>query len=163
VGSEVQILPGPPSGWAGPVGRGLVSPGFDGGVAQLGEHLLCKQGVVGSIPITSIFAWSRFATQTRRGCEGKNPERSGGWPRDRCRAGWSRLIAEKTTVRSLIGAVAAYGWWRSGMVSLASVPYRVRMFLIFVRVNQVLVRFWARCSPCLTGGDPRAAECRSET
>jgi hypothetical protein len=24
-----------------------------GGVAQLGEHLLCKQGVVGSIPITS--------------------------------------------------------------------------------------------------------------
>ena len=25
-----------------------------GGVAQLGEHLLCKQGVVGSIPSTSI-------------------------------------------------------------------------------------------------------------
>ena len=25
-----------------------------GGVAQLGEHLLCKQGVVGSIPITSM-------------------------------------------------------------------------------------------------------------
>jgi hypothetical protein len=24
-----------------------------GGVAQLGEHLLCKQGVVGSIPIVS--------------------------------------------------------------------------------------------------------------
>ncbi len=24
-----------------------------GGVAQLGEHLLCKQGVVGSIPIIS--------------------------------------------------------------------------------------------------------------
>ena len=24
-----------------------------GGVAQLGEHLLCKQGVVGSSPITS--------------------------------------------------------------------------------------------------------------
>lgn len=29
-----------------------------GGVAQLGEHLLCKQGVVGSIPIASIFAAS---------------------------------------------------------------------------------------------------------
>ena len=27
---------------------------FQGGVAQLGEHLLCKQGVVGSIPIVSI-------------------------------------------------------------------------------------------------------------
>ena len=26
---------------------------LDGGVAQLGEHLLCKQGVVGSIPISS--------------------------------------------------------------------------------------------------------------
>ena len=25
-----------------------------GGVAQLGEHLLCKQGVVGSSPIASI-------------------------------------------------------------------------------------------------------------
>jgi hypothetical protein len=24
-----------------------------GGVAQLGEHLLCKQGVIGSIPFTS--------------------------------------------------------------------------------------------------------------
>ena len=27
--------------------------GPDGAVAQLGEHLLCKQGVVGSIPISS--------------------------------------------------------------------------------------------------------------
>jgi hypothetical protein len=26
---------------------------WNGGVAQLGEHLLCKQGVVGSSPITS--------------------------------------------------------------------------------------------------------------
>ena len=25
----------------------------NGGVAQLGEHLLCKQGVIGSIPFTS--------------------------------------------------------------------------------------------------------------
>ena len=25
----------------------------DGGVAQLGEHLLCKQGVIGSIPFIS--------------------------------------------------------------------------------------------------------------
>jgi hypothetical protein len=27
--------------------------GTIGGVAQLGEHLLCKQGVIGSIPFTS--------------------------------------------------------------------------------------------------------------
>jgi hypothetical protein len=26
-----------------------------GAVAQLGEHLLCKQGVAGSIPVRSIF------------------------------------------------------------------------------------------------------------
>ncbi len=29
------------------------APGPLGDVAQLGEHLLCKQGVVGSIPIVS--------------------------------------------------------------------------------------------------------------
>ena len=28
-------------------------PPEDGGLAQLGEHLLCKQGVVGSIPSSS--------------------------------------------------------------------------------------------------------------
>ena len=39
VRSEVQVLPGPPF---------LVQ--VSGAVAQLGEHLLCKQGVVGSIP-----------------------------------------------------------------------------------------------------------------
>ena len=27
---------------------------LDGGLAQLGEHLLCKQEVIGSIPLTSI-------------------------------------------------------------------------------------------------------------
>ena len=33
-----------------------------GGLAQLGEHLLCKQGVVGSIPSTSTI-------QRRRHCK----------------------------------------------------------------------------------------------
>ena len=45
--SEVQILPGPPVLWTG-------------GVAQLGEHLLCKQGVVGSSPITSTSLGAGF-------------------------------------------------------------------------------------------------------
>ena len=31
----------------------LDPPSHIGGLAQLGEHLLCKQGVVGSIPSTS--------------------------------------------------------------------------------------------------------------
>ncbi len=26
---------------------------FNGGLAQLGEHMLCKHGVIGSIPISS--------------------------------------------------------------------------------------------------------------
>jgi hypothetical protein len=45
-------------------------PGTQGGVAQLGEHLLCKQGVIGSIPFTSTndvvqrlepSEWGKFA------------------------------------------------------------------------------------------------------
>ena len=30
----------------------------NGGVAQLGEHLLCKQGVIGSIPFISTKMWA---------------------------------------------------------------------------------------------------------
>ena len=30
----------------------------DGGIAQLGEHLLCKQGVIGSSPIISTKKWT---------------------------------------------------------------------------------------------------------
>ena len=30
-----------------------------GGVAQLGEHLLCKQGVIGSIPFISTKGWDK--------------------------------------------------------------------------------------------------------
>jgi len=33
--------------------RALPGSEIDGGLAQLGEHLLCKQGVVGSIPSSS--------------------------------------------------------------------------------------------------------------
>ena len=40
MGSEVQVLPGPPFS-------------TNGGIAQLGERLLCKQQVVGSIPSAS--------------------------------------------------------------------------------------------------------------
>jgi hypothetical protein len=44
VRSEVQILPGPPL---------LAHHAWNGGVAQLGERLLCKQEVIGSNPFTS--------------------------------------------------------------------------------------------------------------
>ena len=33
--------------------RWALTGAASGGVAQLGEHLLCKQGVIGSIPFTS--------------------------------------------------------------------------------------------------------------
>jgi hypothetical protein len=42
------------AGWGSddPVVLGRLVPRV-GGIAQLGEHLLCKQGVIGSIPIVS--------------------------------------------------------------------------------------------------------------
>jgi hypothetical protein len=64
VGSEVQVFPGPPSAFVDDE-PGLPDPGgfalavelagvaMVGAVAQLGEHLLCKQGVSGSIPLSS--------------------------------------------------------------------------------------------------------------
>ncbi len=56
MGSEVQILPGPPKLPRTVPGLGAFWVGWwiGGGVAQLGEHLLCKQGVIGSNPFTSI-------------------------------------------------------------------------------------------------------------
>jgi hypothetical protein len=42
-------------------------PTNDGAVAQLGEHLLCKQGVVGSIPISSTsFSGQRSAVGSQQ-------------------------------------------------------------------------------------------------
>ncbi len=35
-----------------------VAAGFNGGIAQLGEHLPCKQGVKGSNPFISTIAMS---------------------------------------------------------------------------------------------------------
>ena len=42
----VQIHPDPPI-------EGLMEKGQAGGVAQLGERMLCKHEVIGSIPFTS--------------------------------------------------------------------------------------------------------------
>ena len=42
-----------PGGLAGPSWLAGRPEEARGGLAQLGEHLLCKQGVIGSIPITS--------------------------------------------------------------------------------------------------------------
>ena len=81
VGSEVQILPGPlpVAGNQSSVVRvffcELTTEPDDcyGGVAQLGEHLLCKQGVTGSIPVVSrnsrrlsVFRCQRARSENRR-------------------------------------------------------------------------------------------------
>ena len=50
VGSEVQVLPDPPN-CLKPFERPKLKN--TGGIAQLVEHLLCKQGVIGSIPFAS--------------------------------------------------------------------------------------------------------------
>ena len=36
-------------------------PDFFGGIAQLGEHLPCKQGVSGSIPLTSTTQFTAYS------------------------------------------------------------------------------------------------------
>ena len=57
VGSVVQVYPGPPNGFLEvyliPDGLAVWVFAMVGALAQLGEHLLCKQGVIGSIPISS--------------------------------------------------------------------------------------------------------------
>jgi len=44
-------------------GEGRTCVPYDGALAQLGEHLLCKQGVVGSIPTSST-------TKRSKACRG---------------------------------------------------------------------------------------------
>jgi hypothetical protein len=43
----------PPRRFAGKAAKTRGAARRDGALAQLGEHLLCKQGVIGSIPIGS--------------------------------------------------------------------------------------------------------------
>ena len=40
---------------------------INGGLAQLGEHLLCKQGVVGSIPSSSTILSREYKRKRRHG------------------------------------------------------------------------------------------------
>ncbi len=48
----------------------------DGAVAQLGEHLLCKQGVVGSIPISSTKLPQQYeVAKSRRETSGEHNRR----------------------------------------------------------------------------------------
>ena len=63
-GSLVRDQPDPPSA----LGRwpGTMTMAIPGGLAQLGEHLLCKQGVVGSIPSSSTNQQTRQARSAQQ-------------------------------------------------------------------------------------------------
>ena len=47
-------------------------PVHRGGVAQLGEHLLCKQGVIGSIPFISTTCGDARGTSEKSNAENNN-------------------------------------------------------------------------------------------
>ena len=138
VGSEVQILPGPPIRNR----RGMVvvrldyrqAPGPLGDVAQLGEHLLCKQGVVGSIPIVSTIMvdWADYRLRPMvrsmiRVCVSQRSKRFG--------AGCG--VVRDGPVGTIRRAWLRHCW----CCHLTFSGWR-QMF--FVRVNQVLVRLWTR-------------------
>lgn len=94
----------------------------EGAIAQLGEHLLCKQGVVGSSPITSttVLVWIEVLS-------------------------WLEGVAEKRKKPALMVL-------RLKFRMELRCRWRLRLeMLIFVRVNQVLVRLWACLLACLTG------------
>jgi hypothetical protein len=76
VRSEVRLFPDPPisrrelclsaSALIGVNGR-FIGAAVHGAVAQLGEHLLCKQGVTGSIPVSStIYRSSLRQAESKR-------------------------------------------------------------------------------------------------
>ena len=45
-----------------------------GGLAHLGEHLLCKQGVIGSSPISSTKTWLRSSVRQNVGLQNQMSE-----------------------------------------------------------------------------------------
>ena len=69
VGSEVQVLPGPPV-----IALSCLAS-IQGDIAQLVEHLLCKQGVTGSNPVVSIIPGPRQRMCSRSECKGIIPRR----------------------------------------------------------------------------------------
>ena len=163
VGSEVQILPGPPMRALPPLceggGRWCLRPGDGGsddpalldggcsrvgGVAQLGEHLLCKQGVIGSIPIVSTtdvcFAnVDPTNVLSRRQLFAKQMMRAGpgGWV-EHDQKHW--MYRGMSRIRFDHVAQAK----RPGLCGRADEAAAQAVVIVLWKVNQVLVRLWAR-------------------
>jgi hypothetical protein len=115
-----------------------------GDIAQLVEHLLCKQGVTGSNPVVSIIPGPRQRMCSRSECKGIIPRRAlessaeGGLRFDPKETG--RLPANRNARKGheIVAVLFSEG-------TSPSTPVAVMVTnLFFVRVNQVLVRLWAR-------------------
>jgi hypothetical protein len=154
VGSEVQILPGPPDRVS--CCSRLVEDGSGrfGGVAQLGEHLLCKQGVIGSNPFAST---TRARLRARTAKQLVWREAAGA-----CSATAKTLVLVKAPSAFLacFGLVNSFSSQRRSEIGSA-LPCTPKGGLVmlrcwqlacgsgcvfFITVNQVLVRLWARHS-----------------
>ena len=98
VGSEVQVLPGPPSG--------VGADNHRGDIAQLVEHLLCKQGVTGSNPVVSIITGSLSANVLAKRVRGDNPPEGASRVRQRRtrpRSGREVIIPRREQKLSAVG------------------------------------------------------------
>jgi hypothetical protein len=126
-----------------------------GGVAQLGEHLLCKQGVTGSIPVVSIPRVCRANAVLAHGLVLSQPAPS--------RCGDNRLLANdescspkvpSTTSTGCIAECPEFGLimcsgkasWVVWSCRLSGCPVLIvgAVAVVLCNVNQVLVRLWAR-------------------
>jgi hypothetical protein len=116
-----------------------------GGIAQLGEHLLCKQGVIGSIPIVSTTAIPSEWRMPPQSSHGGNRLLAN----DESRSVWDGCCAEEA---GCFWSVSRMSRIRFDHVAQAKRPgFAVMPFvlpgwaaLFFITVNQVLVRLWAR-------------------
>jgi hypothetical protein len=106
-----------------------------GGVAQLGEHLLCKQGVIGSIPIVSTSLGLH-----QLACIYKNA--LGSVSRN-VRNRFDHAAQAKRPGCVVVPFACPWGEL-ARVCGLASGLLPGWVALFFVRVNQVLVRLWAR-------------------
>ena len=120
----------------------MALPLRSGGVAQLGEHLLCKQGVIGSNPFTSTTSLRMTVVSRSVG------------PMF-CRRGEAKSSVLPCVLQ---GGVPLCRYARPGLSGAG-------LLLFFVRVNQVLVRLWTRAMPhgCKpVSGVPWSVPCLSD-
>ena len=78
-------------------------PSSDGAIAQLGEHLLCKQGVVGSIPTGSTSSRGQRTEDRGQRTEGRGQRAEGRGQRTEDRRQRTEDRGQKTEGSSWLG------------------------------------------------------------